>query len=256
MCLILLSYDAHPDYRLILAANRDEFFARPTAQASFWGEAPQLLAGRDLKGGGTWLGITKNGRIAAITNYRDPRSYREGAPSRGRLVSDFLLGTMTAADYLELLKEEGGACNGFNLIFGDTERLCYFSNRDGFPSTLGRGIHGLSNHLLDTPWPKVARGKEALERLATEGKDPSPEALFAILADRTSPPDHLLPDTGVGLERERQLSPLFISTPDYGTRSSTLVLIDRECRVTFMERTFNGGTEPSKTVTYRFSVSF
>jgi uncharacterized protein with NRDE domain len=250
-----LSYGAHPGYRLILAANRDEFFARPTARASFWDDSPQVLAGRDLKGGGTWLGITSSGRIAALTNYRDPRSYRQGAPSRGRLARDFLLGAMTAADYLERLRREGEAYNGFNLVFGDAQRLFYFSNRADLPAALAVGIHGISNHLLDTPWPKVARGKDALERLVAEGRDPLPEALFAILADRTRPPDRLLPDTGVGLERERLLSPIFITGPDYGTRSSTLVLIDLKGGVTFMERTFNGGAEAPKTLTCRFRIT-
>jgi uncharacterized protein with NRDE domain len=240
MCLILLACNAHPRYRLILAANRDEFFARPTAPARFWDDAPQLLGGRDLKENGTWLGITRNGRIAALTNYRDPRSERKDAPSRGGLVSGYLSGSMPFEEYKALLCREGGSYNGFNLIFGDEERLCWFSNRGGEPQLLRPGIHGLSNHLLDTPWPKVSQGKKALEFLVDQGKTIQPEALFTILADRTIVPDHLLPDTGVGIELERVLSPLFISAPNYGTRSSTVILIDREERVTFIERGFNG----------------
>lgn len=255
MCLILLSYDSHPTCRLIVAANRDEFFARPTAPASFWDDAPQVLAGRDLKEGGTWLGITRSGRFAALTNFRDPRSYQGMAPSRGKLVSNFLLGTMTAADYLAQLRQEGDAYNGFNLIFGEGERLWYFSNRSDLPPSLSAGIHGLSNHLLDTPWPKVTRGRKSLARLCAEESAPSPEKLFALLADRTHPPDNLLPETGVGLERERLLSPLFIKSPNYGTRASTLLLIDRQGEVTFMERTFNGGAEKPQTVTCRFRIT-
>jgi uncharacterized protein with NRDE domain len=254
MCLILLAYEAHPDYRLILAANRDEFFSRPTAPASFWEDAPHILAGRDLKEGGTWLGMTRSGRIAAITNYRDPRAERKDAPSRGGLVSGYLTGSMGVEEYLAQLKREGSGYNGFNLIFGDRSRICWFSNRHESPRFLEPGIHGLSNHLLDTPWPKVTRGKEAMEFIVAKGKPVHPEALFAILADRTIAPDDLLPDTGVGIEMERFLSPLFISTPAYGTRSSTVILIDRQARVTFMEQSFNGLPEKPKSSAWSFRI--
>jgi uncharacterized protein with NRDE domain len=254
MCLILLAYESHPEYRLILAANRDEFYNRPTAPAGFWDDAPDLLAGMDLKDGGTWLGVTRNGRIAVITNYRDPRSERQNAPSRGGLVSGFLRGSASLDNYLEILKKEGTAYNGFNLIFGDIRRLCFFSNRHESPRLIETGIHGLSNHLLDTPWPKVVRGKEALEQFVSKGKTIQPEALFAILADRTIAPDRLLPDTGVGIELERFLSPLFISTPTYGTRSSTIILIDRKDRITFIERTFSGLVEKTTDVTRQFRI--
>ena len=199
MCLILLAYDAHPLYRLILAANRDEFFSRPTAPAAFRDDSPQILAGRDLKEGGTWLGLTRTGRIAAITNYRDPRSERKDAPSRGGLVSGFLAGSMSVEEYLAFLKSEGTNFNGFNLIFGDMKRLCWFSNRGGEPQFLQPGIHGLSNHLLDTPWPKVSRGKEDLERIVAQGKNIEPDALFAILADRTIPRMTSFPTPAWGL---------------------------------------------------------
>jgi uncharacterized protein with NRDE domain len=254
MCLILLAYQAHPDYRLILAANRDEFFSRPTAPATFWEDAPHILAGRDLKAGGSWLGITRDGRIAAITNYRDPQAERKDAPSRGGLVSGFLNGAMTAGEYLEFLKAEGAAYNGFNLVFGDRSRIYWFSNRHESPRLLEAGIHGLSNHLLDTPWPKVTRGREAMEFIVSHGKPVQPEALFAILSDRAIAPDNLLPDTGVGIDLERFLSPLFISTPNYGTRSSTVIIIDREDRVTFIEQNFNGVREKPKTAMWRFRV--
>jgi uncharacterized protein with NRDE domain len=254
MCLILLAYDTHPEYRLILAANRDEFFTRPTAPAAFWDDAPDLLAGIDLKEGGTWLGVARNGRIAAITNYRDPRSERQNAPSRGGLVSGFLCSYTSLDDYLEFLKKEGAAYNGFNLIFGDIGRLCFYSNRHESPQFIATGIHGLSNHLLDTPWPKVVRGKEALKQLVSGGKTIHPDALFAILADRTIAPDTILPDTGVGIELERFLSPIFISTPTYGTRSSTIIIIDRTNRITFIERTFNGFLENATDVILQFRI--
>ena len=254
MCLVLLALNFHPDYRLILAANRDEFFSRPTAPAAFWDDAPDLLAGRDLKNGGTWLGVTRTGRIAAVTNYRDPRHQKQDAPSRGLLVTMFLTGTMSAKEYMAFLGREGAAYNGFNLIFGEPGRLCFFSNRDSRPRNLEPGVHGLSNHLLDTPWPKVRNGMEAMAHVVA-GKEAIPqEELFSILADRTIARDDLLPDTGVGIELERFLSPLFISSPLYGTRSSSIILIDHDSRVLFIERTFNSRQERLHSVTEEFSL--
>jgi uncharacterized protein with NRDE domain len=255
MCLILLAYEAHPDYRFVVAANRDEFFARPTVQARFWEDAPHILAGRDLKEKGTWLGVTRSGRIAALTNFRDPGTERQEAPSRGSLVSGFLRDSGSVDDYLEFLGNGGSSYNGFNLIFGDLERLCWFSNHERSHRVLEPGIHGLSNHLLDTPWPKVERGKEALGLMIAGGKAVKPEELFAVLADRTVPPDDLLPETGVGMELERLLSPIFISSANYGTRSSTVILIDRDDSVTFMERSFNGKPGQPKTVTLQFRIN-
>ena len=254
MCLILLGYHAHPLYRLILAANRDEFFSRPAAPATFWNNNPQLLAGRDMKEGGTWLGLTRSGRIAAITNFRDPISERKGVPSRGELVIGFLRSSMSVEDYLAFLKREGTNFNGFNLIFGDMKRLCWFSNHSALPQFLGPGIHGLSNHLLNTPWPKVSRGKDALERIIVRGEKIEPDELFDILAGRAIAPDNLLPETGVGIELERLLSPIFIATPFYGTRSSTIILIDRDGEVTFIEKTYNGQPDETKNVTFRFRI--
>ncbi len=242
-------------YRLIIAANRDEFYDRPTAPAAFWEDAPDLMAGRDLRSGGTWLGVTGTGRIAAITNYRDPRREKRDAPSRGHLVSGFLTGFMSIEEYQQFLQREGSTYNGFSLIFGDPGSLRFFSNRNGEPRALVSGIHGLSNHLLDTPWPKVARGKEELARVVAKGETVRAEELFAILSDRTVAADELLPDTGVGIELERLLSPLFTIAPAYGTRSSTVILIDRENRVFFSERTFNGRQEFVKSVTRKFRIA-
>ena len=254
MCLILLAYDAHPLYRLILAANRDEFLSRPAASAAFWDDYPQILAGMELKEGGSWLGVTRSGRIAAITNYRAPQSELQDAPSRGGVVKGFLAGSMPTEDYLAFLSKEGAGYNGFNLIFGDMQHLCWFSNRGEDAKSLQTGIHGLSNHLLDTPWPKVCHGKEAVERLIAPGKEIEPDALFAILADRTIAPDNLLPETGVGIELERLMSPLFITAPTYGTRSSTVILINREGETSFVEKTFNGHPEETKSVTFQFKI--
>ena len=240
MCLVLIAYKVHPRYPLILAANRDEFYDRPTATASYWEEAPELFAGRDLVHRGTWLGVTRGGRCAALTNYREPHAARQDAPSRGGLVSGFLRSEVGPKDYLARLQGKAAAYNGFNLLLGDPDGLYCYSNKSGQAVRLSPGIHGLSNHLLDTPWPKVVRGRDTLSELAQRG-DFSREELFAILGDRSQAPDGELPDTGVGLELERLLSSIFIVSERYGTRSSTVLLIDADRRVSFVERSFDGG---------------
>lgn len=238
MCLILFAYEAHPSYRLVVAANRDEFRERPTAAANFWDDAPDVLAGRDLSRGGTWLGVTRGGRFAAVTNYRDSRAPDPDAPSRGHLVGDFLKGRETPAGYLSRIAAVGGQFNGFNLLAGDADSLHYYSNRGGPPRPLAPGVYGLSNHLLDTPWPKVEAGKRALSALISAGEDLGPETLLQLLASRERAEDSRLPDTGVGVEVERALSPLFIDGPRYGTRSSTVLLAGRDGRSEFVERSF------------------
>ena len=253
MCLILLGYETHPIYCLIIAANRDEYHDRPTAPAAFWNDAPLLLAGRDLTHGGTWLGVTRTGRVAAITNYRDPSRHRHDARSRGDLTTRFLRSDMPVDDFLRILQHEGGAYNDFNLLFGSAGRLCYFSNRGDLTPEVSPGIHTMSNHLLDTPWPKSVRGRKALSDLIAAGGEIHPAELLQILSDRTPAPDDHLPDTGIGIELERLLSPMFIVSPRYGTRSSTVILIDRNGTVTCVEKTF--GTDAGTTGTASFSFS-
>jgi uncharacterized protein with NRDE domain len=253
MCLIFVAVDAHPIYQIIIAANRDEFYDRPSAPASFWPEAPQLLAGRDLRAGGTWLGVTRTGRIAALTNYRDTETKSADAPSRGDLVSNFLLGRNEPIAYLAQISANAGRYNGFNLLVGQNAHIYYYSNRTGGFRTLGPGIHGLSNHLLDAPWPKVEKGKQTLRSLLA-GKSIYPEDLFHFLLDRSAAPDALLPDTGVGLEMERMLSPIFIHSPGYGTRSSTVILLDRTGRMTFIEKSFQNGAENPSAVEYSYML--
>jgi len=254
MCLLLLAVQTHPGYKLILAANRDEYYDRPSAPAAFWKDASCLLAGRDLHAGGTWLGITRKGRIAAITNYRDPASLKKNAPSRGKLVSGFLLGEESSVEYLDKLARQQDRYNGFNLIIGERDQLYWFSNRGDGASKLSPGIHGLSNRLLDTPWPKVTRSKDAMARLLSEQKNPSRDKLFYMLRDGTIADDDQLPITGVGIEWERILSPIFITSPTYGTRSSTLILIDQHDHVTFIEKTFNSDPEHATSVEYEFQI--
>ena len=253
MCLILLAWRAHPDYPLVVAANRDEFFARPTAAADFWPDHPRVLAGRDLEGGGTWFGISRGGRFAALTNYRDPASVRQGTPSRGALVADFLAGDMPPTDYRRLLEERGAAYNGYNLLFGDADGLFYHSNCGAGPEHLPPGIYGLSNHLLDTPWPKVAQGKSRLA--AALAALPDDRNLLALLRDDRLADDADLPRTGVSLEWERLLSAAFVRSSAYGTRSSTVLTRDRQDQVVFEEVHFDAAAMETGRSRFDFRVA-
>lgn len=253
MCLILLAWRAHPDYPLVVAANRDEFFARPSAPATFWTESPRILAGRDLEAGGTWLGVSRQGRFAALTNFREGGKQRVAAPSRGALVADFLIGSDDPAPYLARLAACGASYNGFNLFVSDGQGLGYFSNHGAAPRWLTPGIYGLSNHLLDTPWPKLATAKAAFARALDNL--PEQTAFFDLLADREIVPDTHLPETGVPLHWERILSAVFVSSPDYGTRASTLLTMHREGRVELVERSFGAGAVPLGEVREGFQPS-
>ena len=238
MCLIVIGYKYHPDYKLIFAANRDEFYQRPSAAADFWEGEPSLLAGRDLKEGGTWCGITKNGRFAAITNYRDMRSIKKDALSRGRIVTDFLLDISLAEDHSKNLVEGSDFYNGYGLIFGDRNDLFFFSNQTKKLIKIKSGIHGLSNHLLDTPWFKVRKGKELFKK-AIDKSDTLVDDLFVMLSDKTISPENELPDTGLPKDIEKGISSIFVETPEYGTRSSTVILIDKKDNVTFIEKSLD-----------------
>jgi len=240
----------HPLYRLVLAANRDEFYDRPSSSADFWEDYYRVLAGRDLKNRGTWLGITRDGKYAAVTNYRNPSMFRRNAPSRGKLVSRYLAGNENPDNYLKKIASQSDRYNGFNLLTGDDNDLFVFSSR-GEKQKLKAGIYGLSNHLLNSPWPKVTRSKKMLKAALDKKGDALEEELFVLLADRRVPPDSKLPSTGIGLEWERLLSAIFIESPVYGTRSSTVLFIGKNRRVRFVEKVFDGKKEPW--ITSRFS---
>lgn len=245
MCLLLLGYDVHPDVQWIVAANRDEFHDRPTAPLSFWEDFPGILAGRDLREGGTWMGISLKGRFAAVTNYRDPASLKSDAPSRGMLVRDFLLSDRCAKAYLEALIPDMDRYNGFNLIAGDPQGMFYLGNRCGDVQTIPPGWHALSNRCLDAPfWPKTRRGLERMQAIVHPHRPIDIPAIFDVLLDTTQAPDNLLPDTGVGIEWERILSPIFIQSPGYGTRSSSILLLNRKGGLFFQEKTFPPGPHP------------
>ncbi len=255
MCLIFVGNQLQPRYRLAVVANRDEFYARPSAAAAFWSDAPCVLAGRDLTAGGTWLGVNRAGHFAAITNYRDAEARDLDAPSRGRLVADFLRGGRGAREYLRELLGHAHRYNGFGLLVADSRELFFYSNRSSESArALTPGLYGLSNHMLDTPWPKVERGKKALSR-ALAAEQVSVEELFAIMGDRTVAAEADLPSTGVGTPRERELSPMFIETQDYGTRCTSIVLIEAGGAVTFLERTYRPCPAGEETLRFVFSCA-
>lgn len=252
MCLIFISLQQHPRYKLVIAANRDEFHKRRTASAEFWPDVPQILGGRDLEAKGTWLAMSRSGKISLLTNYRDLSNINPTAPSRGHLVSDFLQRPESAEKYLQDVGQRGKDYNGFNLLAGTTDDLWYLSNYEPGIRKLLPGVHGLSNHLMDTPWPKVELGKELFRPIL--GRDRiDPAELLALLYNDQQAPDDQLPDTGVGLERERVLSAMFIKSPDYGSRSSTVVLVEGN-HVHFVERVYDLTTFNYTTREFEFDI--
>ncbi len=257
MCLIVMALQAHPEYPLILAANRDEFYSRPTAPLAFWEDRPDILAGRDLQGKGTWLGVSVNGRLAAVTNYRDPSMDKAGALSRGVLVSGFLMDTGPPEAYVHRVRAQGDAYNGFNLIVGRPDELWWFSNVNSACSKMSAGIHGISNRLLDTPWPKLEKAASCLAEIIRSGGKIDTEAIFQLLVDDAPPSDERLPDTGVGLDWERILSSVFVRSDAYGTRSSSIILYHESGVLTFLERTFKiPSPTPLPETTRKFEINW
>lgn len=254
MCLIVVAFNRHPDYPLIIAANRDEFYIRPTLPAAFQNTTPPILSGTDLQAGGTWLGLTREGRFAAVTNVRRPGEQNENRRSRGLLVRDFLLSSVSTAEFADELSRSADEYNGYNLLFGTSAELFWFSNRDGAPRELSSGIHGVSNARFDTPWPKVTKTRAALESLLENGRPILAEDLLVLLSDESPASEGELPDTGVGKELELFLSPVCIRGDKYGTRSSTVVLIDRQDRILFLEKTLGAGGDPPVTVRWEWTI--
>jgi uncharacterized protein with NRDE domain len=238
MCLIVFAWQVVPGVPLVAAGNRDEFYDRPATAADWWSDHPQVYAGRDMRGGGTWLGVTRDGRFAAITNIRAPSEKREDAPSRGALVAGYLAGSAEPDDYIASIAADAHKFNGFNLLVGTREKLIWYSNanaddlRNGKP--LAPGIYGLSNATLDTPWPKVVRTKAQFASLLCQGAPH--EAYFEMLTDTATAPDCRLPKTGISVERERMLSAVCIESPDYGTRTSSVVQLYANSNAVLLER--------------------
>lgn len=253
MCLLVLAWKLHPRYRMILAGNRDEFHDRPAAPLSWWQDDPRILAGRDLKAGGTWLGVARSGRFGIVTNYRDLQAPVEGAPSRGNLVPRFLTGATSPKEFLDDLRGAAPRYSGFNLLVGGSRALYYYSNRgSNGPRALPPGVYGLSNHTLDTPWPKLKRTRERFEGLLRES-DISAESLFAILADRDQAPTSELPTTGLPEEWERVVSAPFILNERYGTRCSSVLLVERNGRTVLQERRFDPAGVQTGTSRFEFT---
>jgi uncharacterized protein with NRDE domain len=257
MCLAIVALNVHPRYALVIAANRDEYHARPTAPAQWWtddGGQVTLLAGRDLEAGGTWLGVTRSGRWGFVTNVREGGHRDTAAPSRGSLVPRVLRDKRDPQTALTAAIADAAHYNGFNLMAGDVASACWGSNRGEQGRSITSGVHGLSNARLDTPWPKLARTQAGVAAWAQEGRDDI-EPLFALLSDRTRARDDELPETGVSLEWERVLSAPFITGERYGTRCSTVLCISHEGMARFVEQTFDAHGEPAGRVDTAFTLT-
>ncbi len=237
MCLILFSYQQHPKYPLIVVANRDEFFERPTEQAHWWKEFPNMLAGKDTIGNGSWFGMSRDGKFSGLTNYRDGFNIKKDAPTRGKLVTNFLTQAVEPKPYLESIAETGHLYNGYNLLTFDGEEIWHYSNINNEITKIEPGTHGLSNALLNSDWPKINQGKARLAELV-QAEEFSVEAAFEMMLNENRPADEALPSTGVPIEWERKLSSMCIKTENYGTRCSTVMLWDTEGNVYFEERSY------------------
>jgi uncharacterized protein with NRDE domain len=253
MCLILVVWRGQPTYPCVIAANRDEFYARATQPAHWWSDDPHILAGRDLVAGGTWLGVTRTGRFAALTNYRAPRQKWTDAPSRGALVKNILDSGASVEEELAHLRRVSADYNDFNVLFSDGERLGVYESVRREGRELGPGIYGLSNHLLDTPWPKVQRAKAGLQAALGDLTDPG--AILALLRDDMRASDEHLPRTGVSLDWERLLSSAFIRGTDYGTRCSTVIRVDQCGTAFFDEWSWDESGSQSGRTSIQFDIS-
>ncbi len=253
MCLLALAYQVHPDYPLIVVANRDEFYARPTREAHFWSAHPTVLAGRDLEAGGTWFGVNRAGRWSTVTNFREG-CVAPAPHSRGELPLGFLTGSESAANYSRRMLTHGDDFNGFNLLTGNRDALVYASNRQAGIRSLPPGVYTLSNDFLDTPWPKAELARRELLRVLRDATVLDSDNLLGVLASRQVFPDRQLPATGIGQEMERTLSPPFIVTPAYGTRSTTALLMSRGGEVIFAEQNFLRGEPQGELLRFRFTI--
>jgi len=252
VCLLVFAWRSHPDYPLIVAGNRDEFHDRPAEAAHWWTEPDGILAGKDVRAGGSWLGVNRRGNFAVVTNYREPGVATSGRRSRGELVTGFLCSEALVVDWMDELAARQDEYGGFNLIVGDGGQMHCLTNRGEDRRFLEPGIYGLSNHRLNTPWPKVAAARDGLRHCVEQDRLQS-GALYQLLGDRTPAAEEELPDTGVPLEWERLLSSTFIVDPRYGTRVSTLVLVGTSGRHEFEERQFKPDGEMEGENRFSFS---
>jgi uncharacterized protein with NRDE domain len=255
MCILFIAINQHPKYPLIIAANRDEFHVRPTTNSAFWGPQKDILAGRDEEAGGTWMGIHKNGCVAALTNIRAPGKEIPDAITRGELVMNFLKGSAKQRKkYAKTLADPKAHYNGYNLLFGTLEQLYVYNNFEDTCVPLEDGVFGLSNASLNSPWPKISTGRDALAKYCQHADVLDTEHLFELLRNDKPAEDNLLPKTGVPIEWERRLSSIFIQSPEYGTRSSTVLLVDHHQQVIWEERTFNAAAEQTSVQHFEFDI--
>jgi len=252
MCILFVAVNQHQDYPLIIAANRDEFFNRETQQSHLWHGQNRIIAGKDLQAGGTWMGINQHGYLASLTNIRDPKTFNEHAVTRGELVSHYL--KTPSHDYAKVLMASRHSYNGYNLLFGKWNELAVYNNHLNSLQTLTTGYYGLSNANLNSPWPKINKGVNKLEEYCQDGHDINPEILFSLLLDTQQAPDHNLPETGVPLDWERRLSSIFILGDDYGTRSSTILKVDKQQKVQWHERTYNNQAICTASQSFHFDI--
>lgn len=253
MCLIAFALNEHPDYPLILVANRDEFYERPTTYADFWKDHSNVLGGRDLKGGGTWMGVTNSGKIAAVTNFRDPKNISATAKTRGDLTKDYLISDIGAQTHLEQVEREAALYNGFNLLLFESGKGYFYSNYGDSIHQIDQGVHGLSNALLDTPWPKLEKLKASFQEAIQSGFDVN--SLLQLLTDDETAPDEDLPQTGVPYEWEKAISAICIDTPTYGTCCSTIIMVDKTGNLSFTEKSFPVGAREAQTVSFNIKIT-
>jgi uncharacterized protein with NRDE domain len=257
MCLILFALHTHPKYKLILAANRDEFFNRETQFAHFWDNSKNILAGKDMASGGTWMGVQSKGRFIAITNYRHPEREILNPQSRGSLSRQFLADSETNKDFIGRIAAIRNQFNGYNLLLSDDglQSMVHYSNITNVTTSIKKGIHGLSNALLDSAWPKVESGKRMLSEIVSSSSI-YPEQLISILNNHDTAPDHLLPNTGISTDLEKKLSPVFISMKGYGTRCSTALLVDKKDDVIFHEVSYNEQGEVISKIQHQLHIKY
>jgi uncharacterized protein with NRDE domain len=253
MCILFVAVNQHKDYPLIIAANRDEFFNRETSQSHIWGGEQGIIAGKDLQAGGTWMGINKNGYLASLTNIRDPHKLNANAITRGELVSHYLKKPVN--NYHQTLSTSKDNYNGYNLLFGKWNTLAVYNNHLNQIQQLTDGYYGLSNASLNSPWPKINKGVGKLEEYCQDGHDINPDILFKLLLDKSLAADEDLPQTGIPIDWERRLSSIFILGDEYGTRSSTVLKIDKQHNVQWYERTYNNSATCTSTQSFNFSIN-
>jgi uncharacterized protein with NRDE domain len=253
MCILFVAVNQHKDYPLIIAANRDEFFNRETAESHLWDGGNGIVAGKDLQAGGTWMGINKQGYLASLTNVRDPQRIYANAITRGELVAHYLQQPLT--NYQQILSASKDNYNGYNLLFGKWNELAVYNNHLDQTQKLTQGYYGLSNASLNSPWPKINKGVGKLEEYCQDGHDINPDILFTLLLDKTLAADEDLPQTGIPLDWERRLSSIFILGEDYGTRSSTVLKVDKQQNVAWYERTYDNTATCTSSQNFHFCIN-